>query len=61
VGCWAGARGLGGGCLLFLIPISVFFLKQTNNLNSNQDLNPHTQKPCTGMNATVNSYISLIN
>jgi hypothetical protein len=30
-------------------------------MNSNQDLNPNTQKQCTSMNATVNSYISLIN
>jgi hypothetical protein len=42
---------------LFLFP---FKSKQTQ-LNSNQDLNPSTQKQCTGMNATVNSYISLIN
>jgi hypothetical protein len=41
-----------------------FFVKFQNPLkqmNSNQDLNPNTQKQCTSMNATVNSYISLIN
>jgi hypothetical protein len=42
----------------FSNPIS--FLNQANNLNSNQDLNPNTKKQCTGMNATGNSYISLI-
>jgi hypothetical protein len=44
-----------------------FFLFSNSNktsnqvLNSNQGLNPNTQKQCTSMNATVNSYISLIN
>jgi hypothetical protein len=33
--------------------------KQTNT-NSNRDLNPSTRKQCSGMYATVNSYISLI-
>jgi hypothetical protein len=28
------------------------FLNKQTNLNSNQDLNPNTQKQCTGMNAT---------
>jgi hypothetical protein len=49
-----------GGCLLFFSN-SISFLTQTINLNSNQDLNPNTQKQCTGMNATVNAYVSLIN
>jgi hypothetical protein len=37
------------------------FLKTLKQLNSNLDLNSNTSKQCTGMNATVNSYISLIN
>jgi hypothetical protein len=37
------------------------FLKTLEQSNSNLDLNSNTSKQCTGMNATVNSYISLIN
>jgi hypothetical protein len=37
------------------------FQNPLKQMNSNQDLNPNTQKQCTSMNATVNSYISLIN
>ncbi len=37
------------------------YLNSKQILNSNQDLNPNTQKQCTSMYATVNSYISLIN
>jgi hypothetical protein len=37
------------------------FQNPLKEMNSNQDLNPSTQKQCTSMNATVNSYISLIN
>jgi hypothetical protein len=37
------------------------FQNPLKKMNSNQDLNPNTQKQCTSMNATVNSYISLIN
>jgi hypothetical protein len=50
------ANGLEGGLagwlasLFFQKPIP-FLIKQPN-LNSNQDLNPNTQKQCTGMNAT---------
>jgi hypothetical protein len=40
---------------------SKFLLKHSNQLNSNKSLNPNTQKSCTDMNATGNSYISLIN
>jgi hypothetical protein len=36
------------------------FQNPLKQMNSNQDLNPNTQKQCTSMNATVNSYISLI-
>jgi 1-aminocyclopropane-1-carboxylate deaminase/D-cysteine desulfhydrase-like pyridoxal-dependent ACC family enzyme len=36
------------------------FLKTLNQSNSNLDLNSNTSKECTDMNATVNSYISLI-
>jgi hypothetical protein len=64
VGC-CGGQGWKGrkakGVVFSFLSNSISFLKQTNNLNSNQDLNPNTQKQCTGMNATVNSYISLIN
>jgi hypothetical protein len=65
-GRWAarrpGLEGRGSGFVFFsfFFQIPISFLKQANNLNSNQDLNPNTQKQCTGMNATVNSYISLI-
>jgi hypothetical protein len=57
-----GLEGRGSGFVFFsfFFQIPISFLKQANNLNSNQDLNPNTQKQCTGMNATVNSYISLI-
>jgi hypothetical protein len=37
------------------------FWKTLKQSNSNLDLNSNTSKQCTGMNATVNSYISLIN
>jgi hypothetical protein len=37
------------------------FQNPLKQMNSNQDLNPNTKKQCTSMNATVNSYISLIN
>jgi hypothetical protein len=36
---------------LFFQKPNPFLIKQTN-LNSNQVLNPNTQKQCTGMNAT---------
>jgi hypothetical protein len=36
-------------------------LKTLKQSNSNLDLNSNTSKQCTGMNATGNSYISLIN
>jgi hypothetical protein len=59
-GCWAAAV-----CSLSFFSISnSYFQTYLNNKqisNSNQDLNPHTQKQCTSMYATVNSYISLIN
>jgi uncharacterized membrane protein YecN with MAPEG domain len=35
------------------------FEKRFNQLNSNLNLNSSNQKKCTGMNATINSYISL--
>jgi hypothetical protein len=35
-------------------------LKTLKQSNSNLDLNSNTSKQCTGMNATANSYISLI-
>jgi hypothetical protein len=38
-----------------------FFFKHTQTMNSNKSLNSNTQKRCTSMYATVNSYISLIN
>jgi hypothetical protein len=59
-GCWA-AEGL--LFLFFSISNSYFqtYLNSKQILNSNQDLNPNTQKQCTSMYATVNSYISLIN
>jgi hypothetical protein len=58
---WAGKlAGFG-----FLLPFFFYYHSLPNStkqkLNSNRDLNPSTQKQCTGMNATVNSYISLIN
>jgi hypothetical protein len=37
------------------------FLKHSNQMNSNKSLNSNTQKQCSGMYATVNSYISLFN
>jgi hypothetical protein len=62
---WAAAKtGLGGWLSSFLFPISnsiPFPNSNKQDLNSNRDLNPSTQKQCTGMNATINSYISLIN
>jgi hypothetical protein len=47
----------------FPFPNSYFqtYLNSKHISNSNQDLNPNTQKQCTSMYATVNSYISLIN
>jgi hypothetical protein len=36
------------------------FLKTLKQSNSNLDFNSNTSKQCTGMNATANSYISLI-
>jgi hypothetical protein len=58
-----GRKGLRGKGLLFSFFFYSYFLFTTSkqNLNSNQDLNPNTQKQCTSMNATLNSYISLIN
>jgi hypothetical protein len=35
--------------------------KQPNQMNSNTNLNSSTQKQCTSMYATINSYISLFN
>jgi hypothetical protein len=46
----AGCAGRGFGLFFFLTPIP--FLNKQTNLNSNQVLNPNTQKQCTGMNAT---------
>jgi hypothetical protein len=37
------------------------YLNSKHISNSNQNLNPNTQKQCISMYATVNSYISLIN
>jgi hypothetical protein len=37
------------------------FFKHTQTMNSNKSLNSNTQKRCTSMYATGNSYISLIN
>jgi hypothetical protein len=37
------------------------FQKTLKQSNSNLDLNSNTSKQCTGMYATVNSYISLFN
>jgi hypothetical protein len=56
LGCGAGleaACGKGFGLsssFFFQNPIP--FLNKQTNLNSNQDLNPNTQKQCTGLNAT---------
>jgi hypothetical protein len=49
-----GGKGLKGKGFLI-------FLKTPKQLNSNLDLNPNTQKQCTSMYATLNSYILLIN
>jgi hypothetical protein len=38
-----------------------YFEKQPNQMNSNTNLNSSTQKQCTSMYATMNSYISLFN
>jgi hypothetical protein len=58
---WAAAKtGLASWFSSLLFPISNSIKTSKQLLNSNQDLNPNTQKQCTSMNATVNSYISLI-
>jgi hypothetical protein len=49
---WDRGKGLKKGFLI---------LKTPKQLNSNPDLNSNTSKPCTGMYATANAYISLIN
>jgi hypothetical protein len=61
--CWAAAKTrLASWFSLFFFSCFPILIKQANQaLNSNQGLNPNTQKQCTSMNATVNSYISLIN
>jgi hypothetical protein len=46
---------------LFFSNSNTFFKNKQTILNSNQVLNPNTQKQCTSMNATVNAYVSLIN
>jgi hypothetical protein len=64
LGCGAGlevACAGRGWIYSFFFQIPIPFLNKQTNLNSNQDLNPSTQKQCSSMNATVNSYISLIN
>jgi hypothetical protein len=63
VGRGAGLLGCGGLLSFFSISNSHFqtYLNSKQISNSNQDLNPNTQKQCTSMYATVNSYISLIN
>jgi hypothetical protein len=50
---WAAAKAWEGVDFFFFFQTkpNPFLIKQTN-LNSNQDLNPNTQKQCTGMNAT---------
>jgi hypothetical protein len=63
---WAGLRQSKAGglvSLFFSISNSYFqtYLNIKQTSNSNQDLNPNTQKLCISMYATVNSYISLIN
>jgi hypothetical protein len=60
LGCqrsWAGKEEKRGGKRKRVFQ----FQNPLKQMNSNQDLNPNTQKQCTSMNATVNSYISLIN
>jgi hypothetical protein len=51
----------GAGFLLSFFLFSNSSKTSNQVLNSNQGLNPNTQKQCTSMNATANSYISLIN
>jgi hypothetical protein len=72
---WAAVAEVGCGGLKWVVAAAVcsflsffsnsYFQTYSNSKqisNSNQDLNPNTQKKqCTNMNATVNSYISLIN
>jgi hypothetical protein len=60
--CWAAAKtGLGGWFSSFFFLFSNSNKTSNQVLNSNHGLNPNTQKQCTSMNATANSYISLIN
>jgi hypothetical protein len=64
VGRGAGLLGCGRFALSFFSISNSYFQTYLNSKqisNSNQDLNPNTQKQCTSMYATVNSYISLIN
>jgi hypothetical protein len=54
-------RAAAVAAVVFFQILSPNQFKQQTNSNSNQGLNPNTQKQCTSMYATVNSYISLIN
>jgi hypothetical protein len=61
---WAEAYWAAAVCFSFFSISDFYFqtyLSSEHNSNSNQDLNPNTQKQCTSMYATANSYISLIN
>jgi hypothetical protein len=58
---WAGKACAGRVCSFPFFYFYFLFKTIKQNLNSNQDLNPNTKQRCTSMNATLNSYISLIN